>query len=72
MNMAHYKMNLIGKIINFGCGTKIDNTKKHELAKNVDVWKKHNWLGMQFKVVFVSLWAFEINKNPSKSNVFAS
>jgi hypothetical protein len=33
--MAHYKMNLIGKMIDCGCGPKMENTKKM------------NWLEMQ-------------------------
>ena len=40
--MAHYNMNLIGKAIGFGYEPKMNNTKKHELTKIANVWKKHN------------------------------
>jgi hypothetical protein len=40
--MAHYNMNLIGKAMDSGYGLKMNNTKKHELTKIANVWKKHN------------------------------
>ena len=64
--MAHYNMNLIGKAIGFGYEPKMNNTKKHELTKIANVWKKHNWSRLQFKLVFetfIMSQAFKINKN---------